>query len=205
MSRTAVSEASHRGRPRRAESTEAIVNAAVELLDEVGYEQLHMQHVAERAKVGLATIYRRWPTKQALIADAVRRIDPLAGLPDTGDPQADLAAGMRYYARGLADGCPDRRCQNFLAVVRTEPEIAAVYSEHIFGRMRVRLRELIAQVVGADDPDLDVRADFGPALLLYRAQVLGNLDDPDAAGDEVAELMLAERAPRSSRPGPSPE
>ena len=37
MSRTATSEAPLRGRPRRTESTEAILNAAVELLDEVGY------------------------------------------------------------------------------------------------------------------------------------------------------------------------
>jgi hypothetical protein len=80
-----------------------------------------------------------------------------------------------------------------------------VYSEHIFGRVRVRLRELIAQVVGADDPGLDLRADSGPALLLYRAQVLGDLDDPDGAGDEVTALMLAERAPGSPRPGPTAE
>ncbi len=182
-----------RGRPRNAESTEAILSAAAELLDEVGYEALHMQHVADRARVGLATIYRRWPTKPALFADAVRRIDPLAGLPDTGDPVADLTAGMRSYARSLTEPCDDRRCQNFLAVVRSEPAVAEAYSEHVFAIMRLRLRELVAQVVGEDDPDLDARADIGPALLLYRAQVLGQLEDPDAAGDEAAEMMLRPR------------
>jgi AcrR family transcriptional regulator len=182
-----------RGRPRRAESTEAIVRAAFELLGEVGYDDLHMQTVAERAKVSLATIYRRWPTKQALIADAFRRIDPLEGLTDTGDPRADLAAGMRAYARSLTARCADRRCQNFFAVLRAEPEIAAAYADHVSERLRSRLREIIAKVVGPDDPFLDVRADLGPALLTYRAEVLGNLDDPDAAGDEVAALMLADR------------
>jgi hypothetical protein len=49
-------------------------------------------------------------------------------------------------------------------------------------------------VVGEDDPDLDARADLGPALLLYRAQVLRQLDDPDAAGDEAAALMLRQPA-----------
>jgi AcrR family transcriptional regulator len=179
-----------RGRPRNAESTEAILAAAAQVLDEVGYEDVHMQQVADRAKVGLATIYRRWPTKQALFAAAVRRLNPLAGLPDTGDPAADLAAGMRYYARSLAEPHEDRRCQNLLAVVHSEPELAAAYTECVFAAQRRRLRELVAQVVGDDDPDLDARADLGPALLLYRAQVLGQLDDPDAAGDEVAALML---------------
>ena len=51
-------------------------------------------------------------------------------------------------------------------------------------------RDLVARVVGEDDADLDARADVGPALLLYRAQLLGQIGDPDAAGDEAAELML---------------
>jgi AcrR family transcriptional regulator len=180
-----------RGRPRSAESTEAILDAAADLLDEVGYEELHMQQVADRAKVGLATIYRRWPTKTALFVDAVKRTDPFSDLPDTGDPAADLVAAMRFYARTLADAdCPARPCQNFLAVARAEPEIAAAYSEHVFMAMRCRLRGLVAGVVGDDDPDLDARADVGPALLMYRAQFLGEIGDPDAAGDEAAELML---------------
>src|ERR671912_358510 len=63
---------------------------------------------------------------------------------------------------------------------------AAAYSDHVFCTVRHRLRELVARVVGEDDPDLDARADLGPALLLYRAQVLRQLDDPDAASDEAA-------------------
>lgn len=180
-----------RGRPRSAESTEAILDAAAELLDEVGYEDLRMQQVADRAKVGLATIYRRWPTKPALFADAVRRTDPFADLPDTGDPAADLAAAMRFYARTLsAADCPARPCQNFIAVAGSEPSVAAAYKDHVFSAMRERLRGLVARVVGDDDPDLDARADLGPALLLYRAQFLGDVGDPDVAGDEAAELML---------------
>jgi hypothetical protein len=72
------------------------------------------------------------------------------------------------------------RCQNFLAVVRSEPAVAEAYSDHDFRTVRRRLRELVARVVGDDDPDLDARTDFGPA----------QLDDTDAAGDEAAALML---------------
>jgi AcrR family transcriptional regulator len=180
-----------RGRPRSAESTEAILDAAAELLDEVGYEDLRMQQVADRAKVGLATIYRRWPTKPDLFADAVRRTDPFADLPDTGDAAADLVAAMRFLARTLSDGdCPSRPCQNFIAVLGSEPSVADAYKDHVFTALRSRLRELVAQVVGADDPDLDARADLGPALLNYRTQFLGEIVDPDAAGAEAAELML---------------
>jgi AcrR family transcriptional regulator len=179
-----------RGRPRSAESTEAILDTAAELLDEIGYEALTMQIVAERAGVSMATIYRRWSTKSALFADAIRRLDPLADLPDTGNPHDDLRAAMRFYARTLVEQAPDRRCQNYLAVVRSDPTVAAAYSEHVFNVMRCRLRQIVARAVGDDDPDIEARADLGPALLLYRAQVLHQPIDPEAAGDEVAELML---------------
>ncbi|HKY68694.1 MAG TPA: TetR/AcrR family transcriptional regulator [Acidimicrobiales bacterium] len=179
-----------RGRPRSAECTEAILDTAADLLDEIGYESLTMQAVAERAGVSMATIYRRWPTKSALFADAIERLDPLAALPDTGNPHDDLRAAMRFYARTLVEQEPDRRCQNYLAVVRSDPEVAKAYSEHVFNAMRCRLRQIVARAVGDDDPDIEARADLGPALLLYRAEVLHQMIDPDAAGDEVAELML---------------
>ena len=82
------------------------------------------------------------------------------------------------------------RCQNFLAVVGSEPSVAEAYSDHVFRTVPRRLGEVVARGVGDDDPDLDARTDLGPALLLYRAQVLRQLDDPDAAGDEAAALML---------------
>jgi AcrR family transcriptional regulator len=185
-----MTEAQARGRPIRPETTQAILRAANELLDEIGYDRLHVQHVADRAKVGLATIYRRWPTKQALIADAVRCRDPLDWVPDTGDVAADLSAGMRYVARSLSDQRAVQFCQGFLASLGVEPEVAEAYSEHVFTRLRGRLRDLVVVAVGEDDPFVELRADLGPALLFYRAQVLRDLGDPDEAGNEVAQLMI---------------
>jgi len=59
------------GRPRAADRTPPSSQAAKDLLGEVGYDRLRIQDVADRAGAGLATLYRRWPTKQALIADAI--------------------------------------------------------------------------------------------------------------------------------------
>jgi AcrR family transcriptional regulator len=181
-----------RGRPREADRTDAILQAALALLEEDGYEQLHVQRVAERARVGLATIYRRWPTKQALVAEAVRCKDMADEVPETGDPRADLAAVMRHLAGQLADPARARFMVSFLATLNAEPEIAAAFREHVFCVMRQRMLGYITAVVGADDPLLDARADLGPGLLFYRTQVLRNDVDPDAAGDEVAALMLGE-------------
>jgi AcrR family transcriptional regulator len=149
-----------------------------------------VQRVAERARVGLATIYRRWPTKQALVADAVRCKQMADEVPETGDPRTDLAAVMRHLAHQLVDPERARFMVSFLATLNSEPEIAAAFREHVFSEIRARLVRLVRAVVGDDDPLLEVRADLGPGLLFFRSQVLRDIDDADAAGDEVAALML---------------
>ncbi len=179
-----------RGRPREADRTDAILQAALALLEEEGYEQLHVQRVAERARVGLATIYRRWPTKQALVAEAVRCKDVGDDVPETGDPRQDLAAVMRHLAATLVDPARARFMVSFLATLQAEPEIAGAFREHVFCVIRQRLLGYIRAVVGDDDPLLEVRADLGPGLLFYRTQFLRDVDDPARAGDEVAALML---------------
>lgn len=81
-----------RGRPRDPARTEQILQAAQIVLVEVGYDRLSIDTVAERSRVGKATIYRRWPSKAALVADAVNALHPIEELPDTGSLRDDLMA-----------------------------------------------------------------------------------------------------------------
>ena len=91
--------APRRGRPRATDRTPTILRTVIELVDEAGYDHLRIQDVADRAGVGLATIYRRWPTKQALFIEALRAKS--VDLPDTGDVRADLLAIFERMAEGL--------------------------------------------------------------------------------------------------------
>jgi AcrR family transcriptional regulator len=67
---------SPRGRPRRAGADEEILAVALELLREKGYRDLNVDEVAERAGVAKTTVYRRWPTKGALVAAAIAPLIP---------------------------------------------------------------------------------------------------------------------------------
>jgi AcrR family transcriptional regulator len=84
------------GRKRDPTRDAAILDAALDVLAEVGYERMTMAMVAARAAAGKATIYRRWPSKEALILDAVARMKrtqvDLERLPDTGALRSDLLA-----------------------------------------------------------------------------------------------------------------
>jgi len=60
------------GRPRNARTDEAILHAVLDLLSEgQSVAAISIEAVAARAGVGKATIYRRWPNKEALIIDAI--------------------------------------------------------------------------------------------------------------------------------------
>jgi len=59
------------GRPRSAQAHKAILDATLELLAEEGFHGLSIEAVAAKAGVGKTTIYRRWPSKDELVMDAI--------------------------------------------------------------------------------------------------------------------------------------
>lgn len=85
--------------------TDAITAAAFAELAEAGYGRMSMEAVARRAGVGKAALYRRWPSKQAMVAELIR--DKVAGalppVPDTGALHTDLRELFATY-RGQLTG-----------------------------------------------------------------------------------------------------
>src|SRR5580692_9424471 len=90
-----------RGRPRDPGVDESILSSTLLLLGEVGYAQLTMEQVAARARVGKASLYLRWPSKVALVADAVQRLRPdlVPAIPDTGSLTGDMREFLRQLVR----------------------------------------------------------------------------------------------------------
>ena len=77
----------------------AIFTATLEELREVGYAELKMQRVAARARASKGSIYRRWPGRAELVADAIEHTLPLRSQPpDTGSVRADLVGCLRQVA-----------------------------------------------------------------------------------------------------------
>ncbi|MEV6342696.1 TetR/AcrR family transcriptional regulator [Actinoplanes sp. NPDC051851] len=81
------------GRPRNAQADEAILEAVLALLAEgQSFAAVSIEAVAARAGVGKATIYRRWPNKEALLIDAVRNMKGPIPEPGGESVRADLVA-----------------------------------------------------------------------------------------------------------------
>lgn len=91
-----------RGRPRDAEADAAILRAFFEVVAEHGYAGASMDAIAERAGVAKTTIYRRWPSRDALMLAAHARLLQDNPPPDTGTLRGDLLEVARILIENLA-------------------------------------------------------------------------------------------------------
>lgn len=89
------------GRPRSTQAHQAILDATLELLAEVGFQAMSIEQVAARAAVGKKTIYRRWSSKEALVLDAIRSIQADMPVVDTGHLRDDLISMYRTAWQSL--------------------------------------------------------------------------------------------------------
>ncbi len=100
----------------------AILEAALEQLSTVGWNGLTMEGVAAGAQTGKAAVYRRWPSKEDLVADALQAGLPrLDEAPDHGNVREDLLALCRlareamYSRPGFALRSVIHECDNLQA------------------------------------------------------------------------------------------
>lgn len=102
-----------------------ILRVTYDLLAEVGYESLRLDAVATRAKASKATLYRHWPNKAQLVADAVRVCQAVGqDSPDTGSLRGDLVAFMQLMATTVASQDGPVFAGLVVAMLR-DPEFAA--------------------------------------------------------------------------------
>jgi AcrR family transcriptional regulator len=81
------------GRPRGATIVAAVLAAVRAELAETGFEGLSVERVARRAEVNKTSVYRRWPTREALVAAAMEGLlEEFGASPDTGSLRGDLYA-----------------------------------------------------------------------------------------------------------------
>ncbi|WP_433701024.1 TetR/AcrR family transcriptional regulator [Nocardiopsis sp. CA-288880] len=148
---------------RKERSRQAILSAARSLVAEQAYEKVTVEAIAARAGVGKQTIYRRWPSKSAVVFAAVLALSEDAdgqsiALPDTGDLESDLKLVMRATVEEFADPSFDRLLRALNTEIANDVALAAEYREKLARPLdeakKARLRS--AQEAGRLDPDADL-------------------------------------------------
>jgi len=182
MHESTIEEPRRPGRPRDARADQAILDATLALVAEVGFEAMSMEGIAARAGVGKTTIYRRWASKEDVVVDAVRRVHAEAPIVDTGSLRDDLLALARSAQQGSPQAALEGLLPRFLGEAATNPALFAAYQDAIIAPRVGRFTALIehAQARGEIRTDLDagVVVDLLTGALISRLLITGRLAPP---------------------------
>ncbi|HUW01645.1 MAG TPA: TetR/AcrR family transcriptional regulator [Acidimicrobiales bacterium] len=192
QAKTRVGEQRPGGRAERVRTS--VLEAASDLLSEVGYDRLSVDEVAERAGVHKTTVYRRWPTKAELVAEAAQvHSDEHIPIPDTGSLLGDLqvlAAGVVAEVGSVAGA---RRSRSIVAAASSsgdlDVELHAFWAHRMAATAPVVERAIErGEVPAGSDPNLIIEALVGPIWL--RLLLTGEPIDK-AFAHRIAELVAA--------------
>jgi len=185
--------ARRRGRPRSRTAHAAILAAAVALVREVGYDALAIEGIAARAGVGKATVYRHWPSKELLVAEAIERLVLAIPIPDTGGLEGDVLSMMRVTVRMYADPGTATLLPALVAAVARSAHVAeAVRSGMTAGwhaAMGAVLRRAVARGEARADADVELALELLAGPLFYRYLWLGAPIDERYARAVVASVL----------------
>ena len=165
------------GRKRDHTRDPEILEAALDVLAETGYDGMTIDMVAARAKAGKATLYRRWSSKGELVIEAVacmKQID-LGSLPDTGTLRGDFVAMIKPHS--IEDSQRKLKIMTgLLAMLSKDPGLADTALESIMeprvAANRIFLRRAIDRGEIAAGTDIEAIAMLSQAMATYRVMIL---------------------------------
>lgn len=182
-----------RGRPRDEVVRARILEAALEVLQEVGYANATTDAIADRAGASKATIYRWWTNKSAVVIEALRRqVTREAPFPDTGDLAQDIHQQLQNFVHFL-HGWRGRVFKAFVAAAQSDPAFAESFRADWVLPRRAEAREIFQRHKdhGALDKDVDLEllldAMYGP---IYFRLLAGHADLDSAFARAVGDLTL---------------
>jgi TetR/AcrR family transcriptional regulator, regulator of autoinduction and epiphytic fitness len=190
-----VSHSVHRPDPRIEESRRAILRAALQEFADEGYSGFRMESVAALARVGRSTVYRHWPNKSALIADALETLntqpDPARELADgTARERVELILG--HLAEALGDSPLSACVPALVHAAETEPAVREFHHAYS-ARRRQRLTDTIAAGVEAGEFPARIDADAASVALagamFYRRLMTPDAPDADFIGRLVDSVL----------------
>jgi AcrR family transcriptional regulator len=152
-------------------SRDRVLEAAFELLSQSGVSGFTVDVVASQSGVAKTTIYRHWPTREALVLDAASRISAELEVPDTGSLGGDLTALLADTGHLLSTARWSSVVPSIVDVAERDPEFAGVHAKIQRGHA-IALRKVLERAAGRGelsataDHSVMVSALIGP--LYYR-------------------------------------
>jgi AcrR family transcriptional regulator len=170
-----------------------ILDAALEVLSEVGYDRLTMDAVAQRAKASKATLYRRWNSKATLVVDALATQKATPPVPDSGDLRTDLLVAFCGMG-GLTDHDTTSTFGAVMTALTTDPEFASEFRARVLQPKAQLSRAIFQRAVERgdvrEDLDLDLVAPALAGIVLHRLFVMGEEPGPTLIEHVIDQIIL---------------
>jgi AcrR family transcriptional regulator len=183
---------------RSARAHAAILTATTEMLAEAGYSALTIEGVAARAGVGKATVYRWWPTKGALVIEAMSVALPAPAQADTGDLRRDLLTAVRRVVHTFARTPEGAVIPALAADLLSDPPLAEQFRRQIIRPRRSAVVEVLLRATARGDlpPDVDtdLLLDVYAGAVFYRVLVSGE-PVTDLLAEQLVGLLLDGKLP----------
>lgn len=182
-----------RGRPRSTEHDDAILDAAVALMRDVGYARMSMEAVAAAAGVSKPTLYLRYAGKAELVVAAHERVRIGDAPVPSGDLRADLAAQLRHLHDVFS-----RLGMSVIGVCLAEeeglPDLIAALRARSVGPGRQIMRDAIAAAVARGElpavGDAEAETAIEMAIGSYYARHIAGRPFDDGWPERVADATL---------------
>src|SRR5919206_3095299 len=191
--RDGVERPRRRGRPRSDRAHRAFLDAFLSQLIHEGFADLRLEHVAAEAGVGKATIYRRWPSKEALALDLLMQLAaPHIAIEDVGDTRAELLAAVTNAMRAVTDTPFGPVIRALLSQIAINPALGDPFRASVVQGRRDEIARVVKRAIMRGDlrPDADV--DVATELLVgpvyFRLMFGGELNQ--AFAERVVEALL---------------
>lgn len=167
----------HTGPKRNPQVRAAILESASAILGDVGYHALTVEGVAGKAGVGKATIYRWWPTKTALVLDALLHRLKLEVAPSTGDVKKDFIAAVQ----DTVDNCSQTVAGIVIPALASElahdPQLLEEFRTKFVRPRRAAFSQILSRAIndgeGISKSDVELICDMVAGTVFYRVLISG--------------------------------
>ncbi|WP_458687011.1 TetR/AcrR family transcriptional regulator [Nocardia tengchongensis] len=187
-------ERPHTGRRRNEATHQAILDTALRLLGESGGAPVTIDAIARAAGVGKQTVYRWWPSKGALLLDALTERSALhVPTPDSGSARTDLLAVIDSTFRGAQSDSTAPALRTLVREAAHDPHLAELL-ETFTAQRRQAVRAVLERGRDrgelSDDADLDLMVDQFYGVFWYRF-LLGHAPLDTAVAERLTDSILA--------------
>lgn len=164
---TATEAPPRKGRPRSSQAHRKILDATRELLSGDGFADLRLEHVAARAGVGKATIYRRWGSKEALAQELLAELaGPHIAIAESGDTRQEFLAAVVNPMRAVTETPFGPVIRALLSQIAVNPTLGDPFRATVVQARRDEIARVIRRGIARGDLRPDADAEVATELLV---------------------------------------